>query len=108
VSCHMTGVMEYFSSYKEEEMRFQIEVGNKARCTPIGKSIVTIQRESGKNSIFTDVLHVMGMGMNLISILSLQDKGYNVFFVGRKVFIHHKDWKKEKLIGIRHEKLYMF
>ena len=32
-SVHMTRVREYFSSYQEERMNFQISMGNKTKCT---------------------------------------------------------------------------
>ena len=39
-SAHMTGVRECFSSYQEEQMNFQIMMGNKAKCTPIGRGTI--------------------------------------------------------------------
>lgn len=40
-SVHMTGVREFFLSYQEEQMNFQIPMGNKAKCTPIGRGTIT-------------------------------------------------------------------
>lgn len=51
----MTVARAYFSSYRKEEMEFQIEMGNKSKCTPVGRGIVIFQRESGKKTSFTDV-----------------------------------------------------
>ena len=73
-SSHMTGVREYFSSYRKEELNFLIEMGNKAKCTLVRRGTVAFQRESGKNISFADVLHMPGMDKNMISILMLQDK----------------------------------
>ena len=79
-SAHMTGVREYFSSYREEQMNFQITMGNSTKCTPVGRGSVVFQTEAGTNVRITDVLHVPGLGMNLISIYQLQDKGYDIHF----------------------------
>lgn len=53
-----------------------------------------------------DVLHVPGLGMNLISVFVLPDKGYNVLFRGAHVLIKHKDWKSPIAIGFRSDLLY--
>ena len=70
----MTRVREYFSSYKEDT-NIQISMGNLSKLNPIGKGIVQLQREDGKIIPLHDVLHVPGLGMNLISIFVLQDGG---------------------------------
>ena len=44
--------------------------------------------------------------MNLISVSQLQDKGYDVHFVGKKVFIKHQNWKKVKQVGVHSNGLY--
>lgn len=43
--------------------------------------------------------------MNMISVFALQDKGYDVYFQGKKVYIKHQDWKTVKHIGVRGNKL---
>jgi len=83
----MTGVRKYLSSFREEDMTFDIQMGNKSKCTPVGRGTVTFQRESSKTFSFTNVLYVPGMTKNLISFLALQDKGYDVSFEGNKVYI---------------------
>lgn len=39
-SWHMTGIRECFSDYQEERKNFQITMGNKAKCTPVGKGTI--------------------------------------------------------------------
>ena len=77
-STHMTGVREHFSSYSE----------------------------AGTSVRITNVLHVLGLGMNLISVSQLQDKGYDIHFTGKKVYVKHPSWKHTRQIGIRSNKLY--
>ena len=62
----MTGVREYFSSYQEEQMDFQINMGNKTKCTPVGRGTINFQMEAGTSIRATNVLHVPELGMNLI------------------------------------------
>jgi transposase InsO family protein len=52
------------------------------------------------------VLYVPGMTKNLISVLSLKDKGYDVSFRGDKVYIQPRGSRQAKMIGIRSCKLY--
>ena len=44
---HMIGVRECFLSYQEDQMNFQITMGNKEKCTPIGRGTITFQTEDG-------------------------------------------------------------
>ena len=82
VSAHMMGVRDCFSDYQEEQMNFKITMGNKANCTPIGRGTVVFQTEAGNRIRATNVLHVPGLGMNLLSVSQLQNRGYDVYFIG--------------------------
>ena len=55
-SAHMTGVRDCFSDYQEEQMNFKITMGNKAKCTPIGRGTVVFQIEVGNRIQATNVL----------------------------------------------------
>ena len=79
-SSHMTGVRDYFSSLKEEEIDLVIEMGNDAKCRAAGRGTVTFQRKSGLPLMVRDVLYVLGITKNLISVSALEDKGYVVSF----------------------------
>ena len=57
-SAHMTGFREYFSSYKEEQIDFHITMGNRTKCTPVGKDTIDFHRESGASTSATNVLDV--------------------------------------------------
>ena len=105
-SRHMTGIRECFLNYQEERMNFRITMGNKAKCTPIGRGTVVFQTEAGDRLRATNVLHVLRLGMNLLSVSQLQNKGYDVFFIKEKVYVKHPSWKKKAHIGFRSNKLY--
>ena len=83
-SALMTGVWHCFSDYQEEQMNFKITMGNKAKCTPIGRGTVVFQTEAGNKIRATNVLHVPGLGMNLLSVSQLQNRGYDVYFIGNE------------------------
>ena len=102
----MTGIRECFSKYQEEKMNFQITMGNKAKCTLVGKGTIVFQTESGEWFHATNVLHVLGLGMNLLPVSQLQGKGYDVYFIKEKVYIKHPSWKKKVQIGIKSNRLY--
>eukprot|EP00253_Pinus_taeda_P030001 PITA_30001 len=97
----MTGIQECFSDYQEERMNFQITMGNKAKCTPVGKGAIVFQTETGEWFRATNILHVPRLGMNLLSVSQLQSNGYDVFFIKEKVYVKHSNWKKKVQIGIR-------
>ena len=59
-------------------MDFQIIMGNKTKCTLVGRGTIYFHRESGARTSIIDVLHVSGLGMNLIFVSILQDKEYDV------------------------------
>ena len=87
-------------------MNFQITMGNKAKCTPIGRGTVTFQIEDGNKIRATNVLHVPELGMNLLSVSQLQNKGYDVYVIRDKVYVKHPNWSKKAQIGVRSHKLY--
>ena len=70
-------------------------MGNKAKCTPIGRGAVTFYTEDGNKIRATNVLHVPGLGMNLLSMSQLQNKGYDVYFIRDKVYVKHPSWSKK-------------
>ena len=70
-SWHMTGIQECFSDYQEERMNFQITMGNKAKCTLVGRGTIVFQTKAGERLRATNVMHVSGLGMNLFSVSQL-------------------------------------
>jgi hypothetical protein len=107
-SCHMTGCKEFFSRLQEGGMNIHIELGDNACYKVQGIGTVSFQRESGKPLHFVDVLYVPGLTKNLISVSTLEDKGFEVTFHGGKVYIRPKGstTKMDKVIGVRSDKVY--
>lgn len=105
-SAHMTGVQVCFSNYQEEQMNFQITIGNKEKCTLVGRGTVFFQTEAGNRIWATNVLHVPSLGMNLISVSQIQNRGYDFYFLGNRVYVKHPSWKKKAQIEVRNNILY--
>ena len=70
-------------------MNFQITMGNKVKCIPAGKGTIVFQTETGEWFCATNLLHVPGLGMNLLSVSQLQGKGYDIYFIKDKVYVKH-------------------
>ena len=87
-------------------MNSKITMGNKAKCTPVGRGTIVFQTKAGNKLRATNVLHVLGLGMNLLSVSQLQNKGYDIYFIGRRVHVKHPSWKKKAQIGVGSNKLY--
>ena len=81
-------------------------MGNKAKCTPLGRGTVVFKTEAWDRLRATNVLHVPGLGMKLLSVLQLQNKGYDIFFIKEKVYVKHPSWKNKAQIGIKSNSLY--
>ena len=56
----------------------------------------------------SDVLYVPRLKRNLVSILALEDKGYKVAFIDKKVLIWHKTSSLDSasVIGVRYDSMY--
>ena len=91
-SCHMTGQKRFFKDLQEGGLNIQIELGDDAH----GVGTVSFQRESTKPLSFVDVLYVPGLTKNLISVSTLEDKGFQVKFRDHRGYI----WPKRGQIGV--------
>ena len=59
---HMTGVQECFFRLLRGANELKITMGNKEKCTPIGRGTVVFQMEARNKLRATNVLHVPGLG----------------------------------------------
>ena len=106
-SSHMTGQKRFFRDLQEGGTGIHVELGDAWYQTQ-GVGIVSFERESGKPLNFVDVLYVPGLTKNLISVSTLEDKGYQVKFRDHRVYIRPKgsDRSLDWVIGRRSEKVY--
>jgi hypothetical protein len=87
-SSHMTGVQENFSNLKCAEVRIDISLGDNRVVIVAGIGTVSFRRENLPPISFIDVLFVPGMKKNLISVSTLQDRGFEVSFRGTEALIY--------------------
>jgi hypothetical protein len=104
----MTGVREHFFYLRDPEVRIEIALGDDRAFTVAGIGTVAFRRESLPPISFIDVLFILGMKKNLISVSTLQDRGLEVTFRGTEVLIHPRGSSLDsgQVIGVRHGKLY--
>ena len=57
-----------------------IEMGDDGRCTATRIGKVTFHRESGSPLRLKDAMFVPGLKKNLIFVVVLEDRGYDVIF----------------------------
>lgn len=106
-SFHMTGNKEYFSHLKEKDMQFHIELGDDGMYTTTAIGTISFEMNSGSSLHIRDVLYVPSLKKNLVSIATLEDKGYDVIFNKGKVYLKHLVSGCKKQIGVRMKKLYL-
>lgn len=106
VSFNMTSSKELFNVLEEKDLQMHIEIGNDGtyNITHIGN--VTFQRESSSPHTFRDVMHVLGLKKNSISVSILEDTGCDVIFNEGRDFLHHIATRQVKEIGVRVKNLY--
>jgi len=105
-SFHMTGDKNLFSTLEDKYLKILIEMGNDKKHTVSGVVTISFQREHGARITLTDVKYVPRLKKNLVSIVMLKDKGYDVVFSKGKVFLRHITTRQMKQIGSRVKNLY--
>jgi hypothetical protein len=109
VSRHMTGVREYFTDLTKIG-DLEVVLGDDSVVKAIGSGTVSFQRESLPPMLLRDVLYVPSLNKNLVSVSTIEDRGYERLFCDGHVLLYPKGSSvtSAKVIGIRHEKLYKF
>jgi hypothetical protein len=107
-SSHMSGVREHFTDLTESGIKLEIVLGNNTIVRAAGRGTVSFQRELRPPMVFRDVLYVPGLKKNLISVSTIQDRGFEVSFRGDEVLIYPKgsNITSTRVIGTRDGKLY--
>ena len=106
----MTNVRDQFTQFLERRFNLEVELGDDRIVRAIGVGIVSFQRESLPPLNVSEVLYVPGLKKNLISVSTIEDKGYEVTFRRGEVIMYPRGGSIDsgKVIGVRHEKLYRF
>ena len=75
-SSHMTGHKRFSKDLQKGRTSIHVEVGDDVRYHAQGVGTVSFHREFGKPLSFAGVLDVSGLTKNLISVSTLEDKGF--------------------------------
>jgi hypothetical protein len=107
-SRNMTGFRDRITNFVEKETHLHVVLGDDVRYNVKGVGTSTFQLDSDMQLQLREVLYVPGMKRNLISISSLEDKGYKVTFSEGRVLAWHKDShiNSAKVIGVQEKILY--
>jgi hypothetical protein len=108
-SRHMTRYREHLIDLVEKESRLDVLLGDNARYTVKGVVSSTFQLNSDIPPQLSGVLYVPGMKRNLVSVSTLEDKGYKVTFSEEKFIAWHKNSHMDyaRVIGVRENSLYI-
>lgn len=79
-SRHITGYRGHLSDLVEREPNLQVIIGDDARYYVKRFGATSLNLDSGISLHLSDILFVLVVRRNLISISSLEDKGYQVAF----------------------------
>jgi hypothetical protein len=72
---HMSPNRDYFSSY-ESTTGSSVSLGDGSKCKVLGIGSIRVKLHNGSIGILSDVRHVPGLKVNLISLSTLDLKGY--------------------------------
>jgi hypothetical protein len=107
-SRHMTSIRNHLTHFIEKETHIHVVLGDDSRYNVRGVGTSTFQLDSDMQLKLEEVLYVLGMKRNLVSISALEDKGYKITFSEGKVLAWHKDShiNSSKVIDVRDNSLY--
>eukprot|EP00253_Pinus_taeda_P031557 PITA_31557 len=81
-SRHMTGAREFFSEFAERALDIEIVLRDDRTVRVVGVGTMTFEREYLPPLKVMNVLYVLGIKKNLISVSSMEEKGFHVTFSG--------------------------
>jgi hypothetical protein len=86
----MTGYKENLSDFKTKSFAEHVEIGDE-KCYKIeGLCSISFRLESGARIHVDEVLYVPGLKKNILSVATLEDKGYLVIFKDKKALLWAK------------------
>ena len=74
----------------KKDSSLQVILGDNAKYAMKGTGSTSLQLDCGNSLKMSDILCVLGLKRNFVSISALEDKGYRVAFIDGKVLIWHK------------------
>ena len=92
----MTGYRSALTDLTEQKSSVEVEMGDSNK----GIGSTSFMLDSGTNLKITEILYVPGIKNNLLSVSTLEDKGFSVTFMEGKALLWHKDSSLESAIKI--------
>ena len=84
-STHMTGYKEVLLDFRKKSYSAQVELGDEVSYVVNVVGSISLQLNFGSILHLEEVLYVLGLKKNLISVAVLENKGYAVVFTKRKL-----------------------
>eukprot|EP00253_Pinus_taeda_P026191 PITA_26191 len=81
----MSGDKNLFNTLEEKDLQIRFEMGNDRKHCVSGRGTIMFQGEHGSPLTLSNVMYVLGLKKNLVSIAMLEDKGYDAVFSLGKV-----------------------
>jgi hypothetical protein len=108
-SKHMTGDKARLSNLNENKTSYKVEIGDENTYPVEGIGHASVKLKISNNVHLSNVLYVIGLENNIVSISFLEDKGNIIAFVYGKVLSWPKDSiiKNVRVIGTREGRLYI-
>ena len=87
-SKHMTGYKDSLSCLLQNESPHKVMLGDDSQYPIKGMGEASYKLDSRKSMKMKDVMYVLGLKKNLLSISSLDQKGFGVSFVDGEVLMY--------------------
>jgi hypothetical protein len=106
----MNGYREHLTNLVEKKFRLHVVLRDNSIYTVKGVGTSTFQLDYDIPLQLREVLYVLGMKMNLVSVSALEDKDYKDTFSKGKVLAWHNNSHMDsaQMIGVRENNLYRF
>jgi hypothetical protein len=107
-SRYMISFRDHLTNLVEKETNLHVVLGDNAKYNVKGVGNYTFQLDSDMQLQLSEVLYVPWMKRNLVSIYSLEEKGYEVTFSKGRFLAWHKDShiNYSKVISVQEKNLY--
>jgi hypothetical protein len=107
-SRHMTKARELFNNLTERDSRVHVELDDDAKYAVKGEGTVLVQLEEGGSFDAWDVLYVPRLKKNLLSVSTMEDRGFVITFQRGQVLICPEKASPDTtmIIGVREGTLY--
>ena len=105
-SRHFTGYKEALSNLIEKDINLEIILGDNATYPVKGVGNVTLQLNQGNTIHLQEVLYVHDLKKTLVSISTMEDKGFKVAFIDGKVRVWNRNFKEAFSLDFKVDSLY--